>query len=84
MITALCGLREPVAASARRICGSVSPANPSAPILKKFRRETPSQKRERPPAIRNMANPFLAFPKESRCETEVSSALKYCSGKMLL
>jgi hypothetical protein len=36
-------LRMPAAASRDISCGSVNPAAPSPPILKKFRRERPSQ-----------------------------------------
>jgi hypothetical protein len=57
MITALCGLRTPLADSARKICGNVSPPNANPPIRKKLRRVIPSQKGcwWRDPKIVNMA-----------------------------
>ena len=45
MMTALCDGDRPAAASARSSAGSDSPPNPSPPIVRKFRRETPSQNR---------------------------------------
>lgn len=51
MITALCPIRFPDCCCACKICGRLNPPNPSAPMRRKFRRETPSQKRELLPGI---------------------------------
>ena len=45
MMIALCERRRPDCVSAWSSCGRVSPPKPSAPILRKLRREMPSQKR---------------------------------------
>src|SRR5215204_1281722 len=54
MMTALCDFRMPEAASASKSCGKASPPKPSAPIFRKFRRETPSQNFELEPWIVSM------------------------------
>ena len=44
-MTDFCELPVPARASAASSCGSVSPASPRLPILRKLRRETPVAKR---------------------------------------
>src|SRR5688572_23014947 len=55
MMIALCDRRMPEAASARNRSGNAAPPNASPPILRKFRRDRPSQNFEDEPAMVNMA-----------------------------
>src|SRR6185503_5099019 len=56
MMIALCDRRMPEAASARKRSGSAAPPKARPPILRKFRRDRPSQNFEDEPAMVSMAS----------------------------
>src|SRR2546423_1902520 len=68
MMTALCDLPMPEADSARSSCGSVRPPRPRAPILRKLRRERPSQNFD--PLLCGMVSTGGLHDKREHCDTQ--------------